>query len=68
MEEFLSVDFLKKLRLPLREDGKNMNTKALLVRPEKGMMNALLSTEGKAIHVIKWQKICLNCVFLLGEM
>lgn len=30
--------------------------------------NTLLDIGGKVILVIKWQKICLNCVWSLGEL
>lgn len=39
--------------------------KAALVRSQTGMRKLLLETRGKAIFVIKWQRIWQNCVHVL---
>ena len=49
-----------------RTVGKNMDTKAILVRSQMKMKDRLLETGGRVILVGKWQRTWLNSVLVFG--
>lgn len=58
---------VEKALVALRKPSVEIGTlKAFLVEAQIDVGNMFLETDGKVIHFIKWQRIQLTCVLLLG--